>query len=422
MSKWRALFSWKMLVMILFGFASGFPFFVVKDVLKAWMTDANMDLSTIGLFSAVSLPYTLKFIWSPAMDRFVPPFLGRRKGWILIAQLGLILTIALLGQWNPQESLLWIAITAIGVSFFGATQDIALDAFRREYLTNEELGFGTGIWMNSWRLGMYISVGVSFLSADSGVGWDHIHILLAAMMIIGVVTTLFIPEPVVDVPPPRSLREAVVAPFLEFFRRPEALWVLAFILLYKLGENMAAAMNIPFILKQGFSKTEYLVIVKGIGMFCLFGGALIGGALMVKLKIARALWIFGALQALSVACFALLVLVNNKNSLWGEYRQALLTVVVAFEFLATGLGQAAYATFMAIQTHKRFTATQYSLLTSLMAVPGTLAAAVSGYMAEGSGWVNFYLACAVLCLPGLIILCRVAPWGRSNEQLDVMTK
>ena len=412
------MFTWRMAAMFFLGFSSGFPFYVIKDVLKAWMTDANVDLTTIGLFSSVSIPYTLKFVWSPLMDRFVPPFFGRRRGWILIAQTGLVITIAGLGQFDPRESLWWIAVAALGVSFFGASQDIALDAFRREFLTDEELGFGTGVWMNAWRLGMYVSVGLAFLTADAQVNWSTIHLMLAAMMGVGIITTLLVPEP--DMPPgaPKSIRAAIIEPFSEFFRRDGALVILLFILLYKLGDNMAGAMNIPFILKMGFSKTEYFVIVKGLGMLGLFGGVLVGGAIMIRLGIARSLWVFGVLQGVSTACFAFLVIIDHDSHFWEAYRNGLLAAIVCFEFFATGLGQAAYATYMAVKTNRQFTATQYALLTSLMAVPGALAAMVTGYMAEALGWSGFYLSCALLAIPGMLLLLRLAPWNATNQELD----
>ena len=418
-SIFRTMLSWKMLVMGLFGFVSGFPFYIIKDVLKAWMTDANVDIVTIGLFSAVGIPYSLKFIWSPAMDLFVPPFLGRRRGWILISQILLIGSIALLGQFDPAKSLLWIVIIALAVSFFSASQDIALDAFRREYLSSVELGFGTGIWMNTWRLGMYVSIGISFLAADANVGWGMIHILLSLMVLIGVITVLLVPEPKVNVAPPTTLQEAVFGPFMDFFKRRGVWLLLAFVLLYKVGDQMAGAMNIPYILKQGFSKTDYLLIVKGIGMFCLMGGVLVGGTIMVRLGIARSLWIFGILQALSTACFALLIIPDHGTALWQTWRQWLLAAIVGFEFLATGMGQSAYATIMAIQTNKRFTATQYALLTSLMAVPGTIAASATGFLVKGLGWGWFYVACSLIAVPGILLLIKIAPWGASNEDLDV---
>ena len=413
----RIMLSWKMLVMFFFGFSSGFPYYIVKDVLKLWMTESNIDLTTIGLFSALSLPYTLKFIWSPLMDGYVPRFLGRRRGWILMAQAGLMISIALIGQFDPSQSLFWIAIMGLCINFFGASQDISLDAFRREYLTSDELGFGTGVWMNAWRLGMYVSVGLSLLT-ELNFSWATIHILLSLMMGVGILTTLFVSEPEIEEIPPGSIREAVFEPFVEFFSRDRALLVLLFILLYKIGDNMAGAMTIPFILKMGFSKTEYFVIVKGIGMFGLFGGVILGGSIMIRLGIARSLWVFGILQALSTAFFAIMVIMDHTALAWLEYRQVILGGIVGFEFFSTGLGQAAYATYMAIQTNKRFTATQYALLTSLMAVPGVVAASATGFMATVLGWETFYLLCAVAAIPGLLLLFKIAPWKASNQDLE----
>ncbi|MCD4720135.1 MAG: MFS transporter [Desulfobacula sp.] len=402
---------------VFFGFSSGFPFYIIKDVLKLWMTESNVDLATIGLFSALGLPYTLKFVWAPLMDGYVPRFLGRRRGWILIAQIGLMISIALIGQFDPSKSLLGIVFMALCINFFGASQDIALDAFRREYLTNEELGFGTGVWMNAWRLGMYVSVGLALLT-ELNITWASIHIILALMMGVGILTTLFVSEPKVDAAPPVSIKEAVVEPFIEFFKRHSAILILLFILLYKIGDNMAGAMTIPFILKMGFSKTEYFIIVKGIGMFGLFGGVILGGSIMIRLGIAKSLWVFGIFQAVSTALFAIMVMVDHNSMIWLDYRQIILGCIVGFEFFSTGMGQAAYATYMAIQTNKRFTATQYALLTSLMAVPGVVAASATGFMAKYLGWDVFYFLCALIAIPGMLLLIKIAPWNASNEELE----
>lgn len=405
----KIIFSPKMLAMFTLGFSSGFPFYVIREVLKAWLTDANVDLGTIGLFSAVALPYTWKFVWAPAMDGITPPFLGRRKGWMLLTQIGLLILIASMGQLDPAKSLKMMAVVAFSIALFSASQDIVLDAFRREYLTDEELGLGTGIWMNAWRFGMFASTGTAFFLADK-IGFPAVHLVLSLMMGIGIITTLIVPEPETGVAAPQTIQEAVIEPFLEFFRRGGAWWVLSFILLYKIGDNMAGAMNIPFILKMGFTKQEYFVIVKGIGMLALFGGAFLGGIVMIRLGIANSLWVFGILQAVSTAGFALLV-IFGKNHL-------LLSGIVAFEFLATGMGQAAYASYMALQTNKRFTATQYAMMTSLMAIPGTAAAAVTGYMVESIGWTGFYTVCALAALPGMLLLFRIAPWGSGNEDIN----
>ncbi len=413
----KIMLSWKMLVMFFFGFSSGFPYYIIKDVLKFWMMDANVDIAKIGLFALVGMPYTLKFVWSPMMDGFIPPFLGRRRGWILMAQIGLMITIAFLGQFDPEQSLVWIAVFALCLNFFGASQDIALDAFRREYLTSKELGFGTGVWMNAWRLGTFVSVGLSVL-ADFNVTWQTIFFILTAVMGVGVITTLLVPEPVVEEGLPLNMKEVIIEPFVEFFQRRCAILILLFILLYKLGDNMASTMAIPYIMQMGFTKAQYFVIVKGVGMLGLFGGVLVGGSIMIRLGIAKSLYVFGVLQAISTAFFAVLNNIDHGSHFWIEYSQTLLGGIIAFEFFSTGLGQAAYATYMAIQTNKRFTATQYALLTSLMGVPSVFAASLTGYLSIYLGWNIFYYLCAFIAIPGILLLFKIAPWNVSNEVLE----
>ena len=413
----RTMLSWKMLVMFLFGFSSGFPFFIIKDVLKFWMVDAQVDLGKIGLFSLVGMPYTLKFIWSPFMDGIIPPFLGRRRGWIVMAQAGLMVCIACLGQFDPSRSLTWIAVFALCLNFFGASQDIALDAFRREYLNSEELGFGTGVWVNAWRIGTLVAVGASVL-ADYQISWRVIFIMLSAVMLIGMMTTLIASEPKLEDPLPQNLKAAIVEPFLEFFQRRHAVLILLFILFYKIGDNMAGTMTIPFIVEMGFSKAQYFLIVKGVGMMGLFCGVLVGGFIMIRLGIAKSLYIFGLLQAVSTACYALLNIVDHGALFWQQYHVVLLGCVITFEFFSTGLGQAAYATYMAIQTDKRFTATQYALFTCLMGVPGVIAASGTGYLAEFAGWNMFYVICALAAIPGILLLFKVAPWQAGNDDLE----
>lgn len=391
----KELLTKKMLTMVGLGFASGLPFLITKDILKAWMTESNVDLGTIGLFSALSMPYTLKFIWSPFMDRFVPPFLGRRRGWIIIAQIGLMIAIACLGQFDPKNQLTWIAVMALVQTFFAASQDIAIDAHRREYLSETELGFGNAVYMNAYRGANLASLAMAFFAAEK-FGWQMAHILLALMVLVGMVTVLLSKEPEVQSPPPRSLKEAVVEPFVEFFKRPGAWMILSFVMLYKIGDNMASAMNVPFILKMGFEKTDYLVIVKGIGIVSLFVGMLLGGIVQARLGLRKSLVIFGILQMASTFCFAFLQIYGKDHTL--------LTGIVIFELLSTGLGATAYATFVALQTNVKFTATQYALLTSLMSVPLTVVASFTGYMAEYLGWIGFYIVCSLVALPGIALV------------------
>jgi PAT family beta-lactamase induction signal transducer AmpG len=398
-----------MAAMLALGFSSGAPFMVTADILKAWLTDAKVDLATIGLFSAVSFPYTFKFVWSPIMDRFrISLFgFGRRRGWMILTQLLIAATVAALGQFDPVSHLGIITAIAVLISFFSASQDIVLDAYRREFLTDTELGLGTGLWINAYRLANLAIVGFAFVLADSW-GYSAVFACLGLFMSVGIVATILLPEPALSGTPPRTLREAVVEPLREFFLRRGAWWILAFVLLYKVGDNMASAMNIPFILSLGFQKPEYFLIVKGAGMAGLFGGMFLGGLIMTRLKVARSLWIFGALQMVSTAGFGLLA-ISEKST-------ALLTAVVVFELFTSGLGQTAYSTLIAIQTDRRFTATQFALMTSLMAVPGKLVAAVTGFLAQDLGWAPFYLVCTFSALPGMALLLKIAPW-RSNRVL-----
>lgn len=405
----KALFSWKMLAMLALGFSSGAPFLVIRDVIKAWLTDAKIDLVQIGLISAVSFPYTFKFVWSPLLDRYSTPFLGRRRGWMLVMQAALLVAILALGRLDPTQHLWMMSMVCMAIAFFSASQDIVLDAFRREFLTESELGAGTGIWVNGYRLANLATVGIAFALADK-IGYANVHFLLAGMMFVGIITTLLVKEPVSDVKAPRTLKEAVVEPFVEFFRRREAWWVLAFILLYKIGDNMASAMNIPFILSLGFEKTEYFVVVKGLGMAALFLGMFLAGVLMLRIGISRALWIFGGLQMISTFGFSWLAFVGKDH--------LTLSAVVVFELLATGLGSTAYTAYMSSQTNRRFTATQYALMTSLMAVPGTIVAAGTGFIAQATGWPGFYAVCALAAIPGMLILAKIAPWGQEVKVQD----
>lgn len=401
-----------MLVALLMGFASGLPLMLTGSVLQAWMTREGVDLGVIGLYALVGLPYTLKFLWAPLVDRFTLRWLGRRRGWLLTAQLSLMLATAALGFVNPLAQPWLVAGVAVLVTFFSASQDIVVDAYRREDLSDEELGLGSSLYIGGYRTGMLLAGGGGLILADH-MRFQSIYLLMAGVMLIGVLTTLFAREPEAAAGVPRTLREAVIAPFVDYFQRPEALWILVFILLYKIGDTMASAMTTPFYLGLGFTTTEIGTVVKFFGTGAVVAGGLIGGMLMLRLGINRALWLFGILQAVSTAGFAWLALVGH--SLAG------LAGVIAFENLSGGMGTAAYIAYMAQLTNKKFTATQYALLSSLMGVPRVVAAAPTGYLVEGLGWVGFFLFCALAALPGLWLLRRIAPWtrpARSSARTD----
>jgi len=398
----RVVFSGRMMVAFAMGFACGLPLLLTGSVLQAWMKEEGVDLATIGLFALVGLPYTLKFLWAPVVDRYTLPLLGRRRGWLLTVQVVLMLAIIALGMTNPVQSPWVVAGVAFLVTFFSASQDIVVDAYRREDLADEELGLGSALYVNGYRMGMLLAGGGGLILADI-VSFATVYLLLGLTMLVGVVTTLLAREPVTAQGTPRTLREAVVEPFKEYFRRPEALWILAFILLYKLGDTMASAMTTPFYLDMGFSKTEIGAVVKLFGFWATILGGLAGGMIILRTGIQRSLWTFGILQAVSTAGFAVLSLLGP--SLAG------LATVIAFENLSAGMGTAAYVAFMASLTNKRFTATQYALLSSLMGVPRVLASAPTGYMAQHLGWEGFFILCTLIAVPGLLILRRFSAWG-----------
>jgi PAT family beta-lactamase induction signal transducer AmpG len=401
----KTIFSRRMLVAFLMGFSCGLPLLLTVSLLQAWMTEEGVDLALIGLMSLVGLPYTLKFLWAPFLDRFTVSLLGRRRGWLLIAQLALMAAIVALGLCRPAEHPAALAVVALLVTFFSASQDIVVDAYRREDLSDEELGLGSSLYINGYRVGMLLASGGGLIMADY-LPFPAVYLIMAACLLPGVATTLLTPEPETPAGIPRSMKEAVVEPLVDYFTRPSALWILAFILLYKLGDTMASAMTTPFYLDIGFSKTEIGTVVKLFGFWATVIGSLVGGLAMLRLGIQRSLWVFGFLQAFSTAGFALLARAGHSVPM--------LSGVIAFENLSSGMGTAAYSAFMASITNRRFTATQYALLSSLMGIPRVMAAAPTGFLAKGIGWESFFLACAVIAAPGLLLLIKFAPWRASS--------
>jgi PAT family beta-lactamase induction signal transducer AmpG len=339
------------------------------------------------------------------MDRYALPLMGRRRGWMLVTQLLLLASIALLGLLRPPGELWTIAGLATAVAFFSASQDIVLDAYRREILPDAELALGTSIHVNAYRVSSLVPGALALILADH-LPWTSVFAITALFMLPGIAMTLVVREPPQSKAAPRTLREAVVEPFREFIARSgwrSALTVLAFIFLYKLGDSMATALATPFYLDMGFTKTEIGVIAKNAGLWASVIGGLLGGLWMVKIGINRGLWIFGAVQWASILGFAVLAAAGRPD-------RALLAFVIAFEALGVGLGTAAFTAYIARTTDPRYTATQYALFTSLAAVPRTVINATTGWIVERTGWLDFYLLCTVLALPGMLLLLRVAPW------------
>jgi len=397
-SVFKVLASRRMLVALVMGFASGLPLLLTISVLQAWMKEEGVDLTVIGLMALVGLPYTLKFLWAPVLDRYTIPIFGRRRGWLLLAQTALVLAIISLSATNPAQSPWMVALAAFWVTFFSASQDIVIDAYRREDLTDEELGLGSSLYINGYRTGMLLASGGGLIMADH-IPFSMVYLIMAACLLPGILTTLLTPEPKTPKGTPQTLQEAIVQPFVEYFSRPEAIWILMFILFYKIGDSMASTMTTPFYLDIAFTKSEIGSIVKLFGFWATIAGSLAGGLIMLKIGIYRSLWLFGVLQAISTAGFALLAQIGHSVPA--------LAVVIAFENLSSGMGTAAYAAFMASITNQKFTATQYALLTSLMGVPRVVASAGSGFMAKTMGWEGYFIFCTLIALPGLLMLLRI---------------
>ena len=396
-----------MLICIFTGFSSGLPLYILVSLLPAWLRSEGVNLKAIGLFALINLPFTWKFLWAPLFDRFTPP-LGRRRGWLIISQSLLLVSIPIFGAFNPTLDIWTIAYLATTVAFFSASQDIVLDAYRRELLIDNELGLGNAVHVNAYKIAGLIPGSLSLILADH-MAWSGVFMITALFMLPGILMTLFVKEPALKAGAPRTLRAAVVEPFKEFIGRnglQSALLILAFIFLYKLGDSMATALATPFYLDMGFSKTEIGLIAKNAGLWPSVIGGLLGGVWMFKLGINRALWLFGAVQMLAILGFAWLATVGH-SLLW-------LAVVIGVEALGVGLGTAAFVAYIAQTTHPLYTATQFALFTSLAAVPRTFANAATGYMVENLGWFKFFILCFMLAIPGMLMLIKVAPWNANG--------
>lgn len=398
-----------MLICIFTGFSSGLPLYILVALLPAWLRSEGVNLKAIGLFALINLPFTWKFLWAPFFDRYIPP-LGRRRGWLIISQVLLLVSIPVFGAFSPKLDLWTIAYLATVVAFFSASQDIVLDAYRRELLIDNELGLGNAVHVNAYKIAGLIPGSLSLILADH-MAWSSVFMITALFMLPGILMTIFVTEPALRGGAPKTLRAAVVEPFNEFIGRNglnSALLILAFIFLYKLGDSMATALATPFYLDMGFSKTEIGLIAKNAGLWPSVIGGLLGGVWMFKLGINRALWVFGVVQMIAILGFAWLATVGH-SLLW-------LGIVIGVEAFGVGLGTAAFVAYIAHTTHPLYTATQFALFTSLAAVPRTFANAATGYMVENLGWFKFFILCFILAIPGMLLLMKIAPWNGNGQK------
>jgi PAT family beta-lactamase induction signal transducer AmpG len=413
---WLApLLTRNMLICVFTGFASGLPLYLLLNLLPAWLRTEGISLKAIGLFALIQFPYTWKFLWSPFLDRYALPWLGRRRGWMFVTQAALLALIAALGLFAPQVDLQLIALVAVLLAFVSATQDIVLDAYRRELLADVELGLGNSVHVNAYRIAGLVPGSLSLILADH-LPWGQVFAITALFMLPGMAMTLLVAEPALAGRLPKTLREAVVEPFREFIGRAgwrEAVLILAFIFLYKLGDSLCTALATPFYLDMGFAKSDIGLVAKHAGLWPAVFGGLLGGLWMVKLGINRALWLFGVVQVVSIFGFAWLAWLGPSAAI-GAAQLTQLALVIGFEAAGVGLGTAAFVAFIARATNPLYTATQFALFTSLAAVPRTVINASAGWLVEQMGWFGFFLLCAVLAVPGMLLLIKVAPWHKSH--------
>lgn len=407
-------------VILLLGFSSGLPLALSGATLQAWMTVDGVDLSTIGAFTLVGIPYTWKFLWAPAMDRFVPPFLGRRRGWLVVTQLALAAAIAAMAVTSPRQDTALLAVLALVTAFLSASQDIVFDAYRTDIAKPEERGLAGALTVVGYRAAMLVSGALALvIVAGSGwipaLGWRNTYLLMAALMALGVLATLAGREPETPAAQPRSMREAFLEPLREFLGRPEALWLLLLLVLYKLADAFALSLSTPFLLRgAGFSLQDVAYVNKALALAATIAGALLGGALMVRLRLFRALMAFGILQGVAVLAFMWLALSGRSYPV--------MVLAVGLENFTSGMGTVAFVALLMALCDHRFTATQYALLSALASFGRVYVGPVAGYMTDprylGLSWPAFFLLTFVIALPGLALLA----WKRAAiEAIDPRT-
>lgn len=390
----EAFVSPRVAFMIPLGFASGLPLVLTRGTLKVWLAREGVDLTTIGLFSLITLIYNVKFAWAPLLDRYQLPFLGRRRGWILVTQIGLLVSILVLGSMDPSSSPMSVAVAAFIVAFFGASQDIVLDAYRTDVLRPKERASGVALWVAMYRLACLLA-GAGALLLVGSLTWRYVYYIFALLVTVGMVATIFAPEPERRGDPPPSMVQSVIQPFLDFVKRPRAVVLLIIVMTYKVGDEVAAEMIEPFLVLVGFTDQE-IGAAKGLGVIAILIGGLLGGGIVAKIGLMRSLVVFGVLQAAANLFYAALAYFGPDFSL--------LVTSKVVDNLFNGLGSAAFVAFLMSLCNARFSATQYALLSSAMSILGKLLAGGSGWLVEHIGWPGFFLLTLAVAIPALVLL------------------
>jgi PAT family beta-lactamase induction signal transducer AmpG len=386
------------------GFTCGAPFLVVVTLFQAWLKDGGVNITLIGLFALARIPYSVKFLWAPILD-YLAPFGERRRGFIFLSQISLVLGLLYFSSIDQSE-LMKVAFAALWISLSSASQDIAVDAYRREDLTDDELSGGISSYIWGYRLGMVLISGGGLILADT-LGWEQVFKLSALILIIGPITLFFSPEPKTGITLPQTLTESVKGPIIDFLKRDKALLLFSFVLLYRLGEQLIVSLNTVFFLEAGYTKTQIGLVVKAFGLVATLLGVYLGNLHVNKRGLNSSLWVFGWLQLVNIAALtALWYLPPNISTL---------AFFVSLDHVIVGACGLVFTTYLSKQTKLNYTATQYAILTSVMALPANVLASPAGFLVKLLGWPGFYLLGAILVIPGLLILKALSKGGPGDE-------
>jgi PAT family beta-lactamase induction signal transducer AmpG len=394
-----------MVAILLLGFSSGLPLGLTASgsTFQAWLKESGISIGTIGL-------YTLKFLWSPLLDRYAPPLLDRRRGWILLTQLLLALSVLLMGQLPPASATQTVAALAFCIAFFSASQDIVIDAYRTEVLKPEERAAGSAMNILGYRIAMLTSGSLALILADTALPWSMVFVTMAVAFGLGILGTL-IAEPPPAVGHPRTLDEAFKLPLIDYFSRRGAVEILIFIVLYKLGDSLAASLTTAFMLDIGFSKSDIGAVIKTLGLAATIGGSFLGSALMTRLGLRRSLVGFGLFQGAALVALVALAVVGRNYYV--------MVVAIGLDYLSSGMGTAALVVFIMSLCKSGYTATQYALLTSLTAMARVYIGSGTGYLQSAFGWPLFFVICTFMSLPGLaMVVWRYHRWEVERSDTD----
>lgn len=401
-----AIKNQRLLAILLLGFSSGLPLALTGSTLQAWFTQEKVNLLAIGALSLIGLPYLWKFLWAPFLDYFVPPWLGRRRGWIIIMQASLCVMFLLLAEMSPSDHPSWIGMLALCIAFISATQDIAIDAYRTDILLPTERGLGATCTTFGFRIAMLVSGGLALIMADHW-GWRVTYDVMAGCIGLSMLSTIFAPEVPYSLPRTHTLVSAIVEPFKELWRREKIGMIVLFILLYKLGDALALALMSNFLLTElHFTLTDVGLAFKIFGLIATLLGVLIGGIVLIRISLFQALLYFGALQAISNLMFVVLAMAGKNYFL--------MVASIFIESFCSGMSTAAFVAFLMSLCHIQFSATQYASLSALFSLGRVVAGPFAAVMVQSMGWIHFYWWAFILSFPGMIVLIAL----RGNVRAD----